>query len=483
MPDYSFLSNPSAQPQPLNLLGMAGQAMTLGSMAQQQQLQGLQLQTQQQMSQALPEFYQRLAQQQQPGPNGQPSQGDVTSVLSDLAQKYPLAGMQLTNMVQGMQEKQSQIAMNTQKAALDQASAFSKKLEPLGNAAAAVARDGTDNDNWQRLLRQVDYMGMNSYLQPPSVMADPVTRSQFANYVASSVIDPDKQAQMIATNTKLPYDVAASVAATNLSNQNYLLAPKKLAVEQSQAASAAQQAATHAADVFGPKIVPPPSGGPPLVENRFAPGGPTVGTVSGAPNQQGQPQPVPAGAYTQTPQAKQQTEQTAKIVGVMQGKIPGAIMGLKTLNNLVADDMSGNVYSGGVQGSDFFKNIANVMASMPGASDDMIKKVSTTQAWDTQAGDLAFEMLSSMPGTIRGGNQILKQIQNIKPNTPMQQPARMMVYNYLRTQFETQLQMARDAATQTAQPGVTNLSGLKAPAQPRVTTNPDGSLSLDLTGQ
>src|SRR5208282_3830454 len=111
MPDYSFLSNPaSANYQAPNLLGMAGQAMTLGSMAQQQQMQGLQLQTQQQMAQAMPEFYQRLSQQAANNPGGQPGAQDVNSVLSDLAQKYPLAGAQLTNMVQGMQEKQSQIA-------------------------------------------------------------------------------------------------------------------------------------------------------------------------------------------------------------------------------------------------------------------------------------------------------------------------------------------------------------------------------------
>src|SRR5208282_1882589 len=55
MPDLSFLSNPaSAQIQPTNLLGMAGQAMTLGNLATNNQLNQMKLLGQQQYANILP---------------------------------------------------------------------------------------------------------------------------------------------------------------------------------------------------------------------------------------------------------------------------------------------------------------------------------------------------------------------------------------------------------------------------------------------
>src|SRR5208282_4867116 len=146
-------------------------------------------------------------------------------------------------------------------------------------------------------------------------------------------------------------------------------------------------------------------------------------------------------------------------------------------------DAKGQIYSGGVKGSEFFKNVAGVLAAMPGASQDMKDRVASTQAWDARGGALAFDALYSLPGTttIRGSPAILDMIKSMGPNTVMEPAARQMVYNYMRTVFQTQLSLAKAAATETARPGVTNLSNLQAPSTPKITTNPDGSYSLDLT--
>src|SRR5208282_591908 len=109
-PDYSFLSNPaSANYQSPNLLGMAGQAMTLGSMAQQQQLQSIQIQQQQALMNAYsdPRYGQAMQDIMQTGGR----QGGW-QFLQQLASENSPAAPQLLSSGMALLEKQSALSLN-----------------------------------------------------------------------------------------------------------------------------------------------------------------------------------------------------------------------------------------------------------------------------------------------------------------------------------------------------------------------------------
>src|SRR5208282_454768 len=154
MADLGFLSNPaSAQIQPTNLLGMAGQAMTLGSMAQQQQLQALQLQKQQDLiglygSPAGTQFLQGLLGQGQ-GPGGQSSPLDPT-FLSGHA-----AAPEFIQTALGLAEKQAQIGKNVADTAKARQESADMELQNVGRITAGLETDPTKPGYDPQLNQQV----------------------------------------------------------------------------------------------------------------------------------------------------------------------------------------------------------------------------------------------------------------------------------------------------------------------------------------
>src|SRR5208282_420450 len=110
MPDLSFLSNPaSAQIQPTNLLGMAGQAMTLGNLATNTQLNQMKLLGQQQYAQILPELVQS---------------GWSQDAIQQAAQQGPMGLMQAMQERKMQQLTEAQMAEAQGKAAQSTSEAF-----------------------------------------------------------------------------------------------------------------------------------------------------------------------------------------------------------------------------------------------------------------------------------------------------------------------------------------------------------------------
>src|SRR5208282_641174 len=159
MPNYDYLSNPaSAQIQPTNLLGMAGQAMTLGSMAQQQQLQALNLQKQQDLiglygSPQGTQFLQSLL--GGGGMGGAPGQQGASSQLDASFLGGHAAAPEFIQTALGLAEKQAQIQKNQADSAKSHQEAADMELKNIGNFASSVKTDPTDPSYNPQLNQQV----------------------------------------------------------------------------------------------------------------------------------------------------------------------------------------------------------------------------------------------------------------------------------------------------------------------------------------
>src|SRR5271167_788428 len=158
MPDLSFLSNPaSAQIQPTNLLGMAGQAMTLGSMAQQQQLQALNLQKQQDLiglygSPQGTQFLQALLGGGDMG--GAPGQQGAASQLDASFLGGHAAAPEFIQTALGLAEKQAQIQKNQADSVRSRQDAADMEFQNLGKVASSVITDPQDPNYNPQLITQ-----------------------------------------------------------------------------------------------------------------------------------------------------------------------------------------------------------------------------------------------------------------------------------------------------------------------------------------
>ena len=202
---------------------------------------------------------------------------------------------------------------------------------------------------------------------------------------------------------------------------------------------------------------------------------PPVGPVGSA--QEGAPKPLQTGGMSLA--QSEQTKETAKVVGNLTKEIPAAVEAKNTIANLRQLDSQG-VYAGGVRGSEFFKSLANDWGSMPFASDKMREELSNTQTWDTQAGELVFQKIQSMPGASRVAGPLLNSVKGIKPNTLMTPQARQQVYDLIDRLLDIQIGMAKQSASVSAAPGATNLNAMPdtVPQPPKVIRHPNGVLEI-----
>jgi hypothetical protein len=501
MADYNFLLGAQV-PQAPNPLQLAGQGLTLGNLATGLQSRQLELAMQQQMAQALPEFYAQLQGGGQgggqPGPNGEPQQPqDINSVLANMVQKYPLAGQQLTNMVLGMQEKQAEINAKLGSAAKDRQQTLDLQLQNMQRWVAGA--------NPPPQLVASELMRLN---QDPSRFFDPNNPGSFNQNVANGLQDPKVRAEMAGT--------AATTAKTLLETAQ---APAKLAVEQSQAASSASQAATAAKnqqrqqwefmggnvvrdtatnnyyqmarDPNDPtKVTPVPiiAGGAGAQPTAPPAGGAAPpNATSAAPPTSGGPQPTNApGTQFQTgftPGAEALMQESGKTAATLASAIPAAYEGLNSVARMRnAINTGQGIFSGPVKGSDFFINMMGILSQMPGMSDAMREKVGNTQAWNSEGGELAFNMLNSLKGSAPRAQAALTQIRGIKANTIMTTQAQLEVLDAIEQRFNDQIQFAKSASS-TVQGGGTISqtplpAGMRGPAN--VTRNADGSWNFNL---
>src|SRR5208282_4202308 len=155
MADLSFLSNPaSAQFQSPDILGIAGKAMSLGSMAQQQQLQALNLAKQQDLislygSPAGTQFLQSLL-----TPGGG-AQGGGGGQLDPTFLSGHAAAPEFIQTALGLAEKQAQIGKNVADTAKARQESADMELQNVGRITAGLETDPTKPGYDPQLNQQV----------------------------------------------------------------------------------------------------------------------------------------------------------------------------------------------------------------------------------------------------------------------------------------------------------------------------------------
>src|SRR5208337_651540 len=158
MPDYSFLSNPaSANYQAPNLLGMAGQAMTLGSMAQQQQLQALQLQKQQDLIGLMgsPQGTQFLQSLLNPGGGGGAGGSGGPPQLDSSFLSGHVAAPEFLGTSMGLAKEAAAVQQSYAQTAKDKQDAAQMEWQNLGRVALSVKTDPNDPNYDPQLISQV----------------------------------------------------------------------------------------------------------------------------------------------------------------------------------------------------------------------------------------------------------------------------------------------------------------------------------------
>ena len=277
-------------------LAMGTQAMTLGNLANQNQLGQIQVQQQQALMQAWSDP--RAAQMVQSFMD--PSQiGQGASLARDLATDYPKAAPQIMQGALGLMKEQTGIGLAQSETGEHLANTVTKRLGPIGNLAANIAVDPTNDMAWQNLTNTIQMTpGIAQYLGLPpnaATITDPGQRRNMSQQWASAVLDPKANADMRAIIAKTPLEVTGLQLGNAKTATEIGQMPAELAVKQ-------QNAATESANVFGPKVEFDPFGRA-VSTQRFGPNGPSIGTPSGAENQ---PDPISANAqaiakYQQAP--------------------------------------------------------------------------------------------------------------------------------------------------------------------------------------
>src|SRR5208282_1941466 len=247
-PDFSFLSNPaSANYQAPNLLGMAGQAMTLGSMAQQQQLQGLAIQKQTLMAQAFsdPAVMQAYSQLLSPGssngPNG-PVSGNGQPIDLSPFSKYGIATQDLLSGAVSTAEKAASMQKDLAAAAYSSQQRLDLQLTNVQRLAASGAPPQVIASELQRI--NVD----------PSKFYDPQNPGTFVSNVATGLQDQKIHQDIVQSAAEFPTKLAGEQATAAKTWQDVAQGPALLKVKQIEAFSSAAKSTTERMKYLGGNI-------------------------------------------------------------------------------------------------------------------------------------------------------------------------------------------------------------------------------------
>ena len=461
MGSYDFLlaGKPIDVPSPIAL---ATSGLSLAELLTKTQMGQLGLQQAQQMQKLYSDpDYLRSLQTMMSGGAGAEGGGIDTSVLS----RYPLAAPGAIKGLLEFQKNAADVASLRAGAAEKLQQVKDAQLKTLGNFADEAIATPTP-DKYLAALRQLQHTGLalDTFGTPPNPMTSSVDDvTGWLKNVSGAVKTPEARANIIKTGTMLPLEAAASRAGTAKTQLETGLLPTEVGIKQQQANTAAAGAQTErwkflggntienaAGDRF--QLAPSPSNPTKIIATPVVTGGAsaagTAGAAAPAPGAPGVPAPV--GAPFQSGLgvgAKELVTADAKAASEFAAKIPAAIEGLNTIygmRNLSARGQG--IFSGPLRGGDFWKSVGGVLSQLPGASDAMIAKVSDTQAWEAQGGELAFNMLANLHGVAPRAQQSLEMIRRIKPNTIMTPAAQLDVFNALENIFQDQISYARAAA-------------------------------------
>ena len=417
-------------------MALAQQGLTLGNLANQQQMNQLTLRAAQETQQAVPEFTQRLARGE-----------DINQIAGDMASRYPNALPKLLQDYKAQQLTQSQISKENALAREADMKSKVQALDTFGKQAYGISQSQGPINPMQigQIVAQAKFLGLPTD-GLPSVMDQQGLKQWLANAgnAAAGILD---QVKANVEKTMLPVNVAEKQAATNKTNVEAGLAPGIAQSGRISANAAASNAQSTRMGLVAPQVQISEATGLPVAIGRF--------------NSSGQPEasvtPISGPQMKPTPMQKDLAGATAKEIGNLQNSAVAARQGLQSLTAMKSMEAKG-IYSGGIQGTDTFKTLANVWAGTGLATQDQLDQLANTQAWDAKSGELVAQMLKQLGGN-RITNNELNFIQRIKPNTLQTEAGRQMLYGALEKSFKNQIDTADQAARYVQQPGQYTLSG------------------------
>ena len=453
MVDFSFLSQP-AQLQLPDPMAMAIRGQTLANLAQQNRENDLSIQAKQQSLDDQKAVARVFADAQTLG---------WDAAMNKAVQEGNARGAQLGLAVRRADENQqadlkykgAQTAEATAKGNQANAGALKENLVSIGNHAANLLEQAKAGqiDPW-KAVGAVSFSVQKAGLDPQMFGFnanvpgnDPNAALAMLQSVAGNALsaaDRIKLPSEVALNTAKAGEANATAGLRSTENQFY---PQKIRNETTQANAAASQAATHRLDVMTPKVDISEATGLPYAVDRFAQGGPTVNPIAGAPQMK------------TTAMQKDLASQTVQEIGNLRASAQAAIQGQQAVKSLQEQEAKG-IYSGGIQGTETFKTLANIYAATPGANKAVVDQLANTQAWDAKSGELVATMVKQLGGN-RVTNNELNFIRNVKPNTLQTPEGRAQMYSILNKSFQNAIDTADQAEKYVQQPGVYTLSGFR----------------------
>lgn len=501
-------------PDPLQT---AGRGVTLADMLMKMQ-----------QAQAVNAYWSQSLQGQQGSQSGQGMQGGQSpnpfGVNMQALQNNPMAAGSILPSVIGMAQKQAE----TGKAVADTGKAnqevLDSRLKTLANYANVAAENPTAQ-NIQGYARQFQFTGLpaDALGSPPDDPTDPKQWQAYFKQVSSIATSPEQRSAILKTGTMLPLEATKAA-------QDIGMAPAKLAIEQGGLVNKQQELALQAAKYRTGETfeVDTPQGKTYMVKQpgTDAQGNPTINIVpaqaptSGVTMKQpatssqagmnlqnaspsdvawmqqdmaksGQQMPAKAPVFGMGAGQQEMIKGDAKTVSELNAQMPAAQQGLNTIMDMRNKMSSGQgIFSGPIQGKDFFKEISGILSQLPGAPQELKDKVSNTQAWDAQGGELAFNMLSSLKGSVPRAQSALTMIRAIKPNTMMTPDAQQQVMDAIQQRFLDQIDYAKRASSTISGGG--SLADVELPAHssgfakgqqlqsmPPPSSMPNGVISVD----
>lgn len=453
------------------------QALTLGVLSNQLQVSDMDLQQRQQLLKMMQDP--RFAQAMSGALSGEPG-GD----WGGLFQSYPAAAgpafkqqIDVAKSLVDMQKDRAEMLTKVVDARVKGLGILSNITGKLGAQESPItaAQDAI-------ITGQASAAGMPRELlltKPP--ISDQRAYKEWAQTVGSLSTSIKDQTDIWATQAKTPAEVQAKVADAWKSTVDAYLAPQKVGNEtmnaqtdrakylagNTQTTNAGTVMQTRPTSIENPNAVvsfpqPQHAEGEPMATNPQeqaayqaakdidARGGEARTVVPAKPVQAGY-----------SPQQMEQIKGTGEVVNEMQKSIPAAAQGLQYIADLRALDAQG-IYGGGIKGTDYFKRIANIVASTPFASKEMVERLANTQVWEKDTGNVIIQTLRQLPGN-RLTNNELQFISNVNPQTIQQPQARQRIYDTIERGLKNSMEFAQSASQYAVQPGVTNLSGWQAP--------------------
>ena len=414
--DYLLKANTPAITGPLD---MARSGATLAQLLQSVQEGNFKLQTMQDQRALFsdPRFLQALS-GAIGGQGGSGQGGDGGGFDASVFAEHPYAAQSGITSLQTMAKNQADIGKLNADAAEARVKAMTQKIGTLANWANK-AGDNPTPMNIEGTLRQISMLGVPYDHFGP--LPDPGDQAGWATYmkgIGAANSTPEQQQNTAASVVMTPINAAKGQADTLKALVEAQLAPGIAQTGRIGANAAAQQAATHQADVFAPKVGPTDvTTGLPTVENRFAVGGPSISTLGTAP---------------QTALAPAQVAQQKVLTETLTKAGEGAQVGQRVeqiLPSLEAFLRSG--YQGPIASSEMGKTALQAAGTVGMLTQAQMDKLANMRGADAMMVELIGPMAKEM--STRGSNMALNLVKSGKAGPENSLEASLNMVGALRT--------------------------------------------------